>query len=86
MSRSGYTRRDSDDGRSLDNAIRLYPTPTGAGALGDYPDHGDGVKPDNDNEDNTRCKQCGWPISDARQVQTCPFCGSDNFEGAIFEP
>jgi len=81
---SRYTRRDSDDMDARPAYRREYPTSTGGGVKGGYPQPGDGVVAEGDNEDNTRCWQCGYPLSNPGS--NCDLCASDNYEGDINEP
>lgn len=81
-------QRPYQEGPSADDPSvhRLWPTETGAGVLGPYPEDADGTKRSDDHELGVRCYQCGYPIADARKAAKCPFCGSDNYEGQILEP
>jgi len=85
MAKSRFVRPDTQDLDARPAGMRrLYPTETGAGRLGPYAQPGDGTIRDDDVEYNTRCQQCGWPLS--KPGSTCDLCTSDNYEGEIYEP
>lgn len=61
------------------NARKVYPTPYAESVRGTEPRANTGLG-EQDN-DATRCAQCGFPIENRNARATCPLCDSDNFEG-----
>ena len=76
MARMIWTRQRR---REVTNVAQIYPQRSG-GDLGS--DRTVGRATQEDREPRAiRCYQCGQPVEDYAEIETCPFCESDNMLG-----